>query len=135
MELTASAVLKISKTVKDPEVQAGMLDILLIPGPDPTAVFDEEVLGFVRSHANWRGKGKEVTDVLSVCTGCTVLGQSGVLKGRNASGPRGIIPKLRQDFPDTKWVDDKRWVKDGNIWSSGEGIPSSSFAAVRDDTC
>lgn len=120
IELTASVVLKISKTINDSEVQAGMLDILLVPGPDPAAVFDEEVLGFVRAHAGWKGEGGEKTDVLSVCTGCFVLGQSGVLNGRTASGPRPIVPRLRKEFPDARWVDDKRWVKDGNIWSSGE---------------
>jgi transcriptional regulator GlxA family with amidase domain len=119
IELTASVVLKISKTINDPEVQVGMLDILLVPGPDPAAVHDEEVLAFVRAHAGWRGKNGEMTDILSVCTGCIVLGQCGVLKGRRASGPRGIMPKLRKDFPDVKWVEDKRWVQDGNIWMSG----------------
>ena len=96
-----------------------MLDILLVPGPDPSAVLNEEVLAFVRAHAGWRGENGEVTDMLSVCTGCVVLGQSGILKGRRASGPRGIMTKLRKDFPDVKWVEDKRWVKDGNIWMSG----------------
>jgi transcriptional regulator GlxA family with amidase domain len=120
IELTAGALLKITKTINDPEVQAGNLDILLVPGPDPSTVFDKEVLDFVRAHAGWRGENGTATDVLSVCTGCILLAQSGILAGRIANGPRGIISKLRTDFPDTKWVDDKRWVKDGNVWSSGK---------------
>ena len=96
-----------------------MLDILLIPGPDPSAVFGEEVQSFIRGHAGWKGKKGEATDVLSVCTGCIMLAQSGVLKGRKASGPRGIVPKLRKEYPDVEWVEDKRWTNDGNIWSSG----------------
>lgn len=120
VEMTASAILKISKTIDDKEVQPGMLDILLIPGPDPSAIFDSKVLDFVRGHVGWRGSNGGTTDVLSVCTGCIILGQSGVLQGKKASGPRGVMPKLRKDFPDTKWIDDKRWVKDGNIWTSGK---------------
>ena len=124
VELTAKAFLKVSKTTKDKEVQPGMLDILLIPGPNPSTIFPPAVLDFVRGHSRWQGSDGKSTDVLSICTGCIVLGQSGVLKGKNASGPRGLMPKLQKDFPDTRWVDDRRWVKDGNIWTSGEPAPS-----------
>jgi transcriptional regulator GlxA family with amidase domain len=120
IELTAKVILKISKTTKDKEVQPGMLDILLVPGPNPATIFDAEVLDFVNGHAAWRGNDGRSTDILSVCTGCIILGQSGILKGKKASGPRGLVPKLRKDFPDTTWVDDKRWVKEGSIWTSGK---------------
>ncbi|KAE9381703.1 PfpI endopeptidase-like protein [Stipitochalara longipes BDJ] len=119
VELTAKASLKVSKTTEDKEVQPGMLDILLIPGPNPSTIFDSRVVDFVRGHAQWQGSDGKSTDILSVCTGCVVLGQSGILKEKRASGPRGIMQKLRKDFPDTTWIDDKRWVKDGNIWTSG----------------
>src|SRR5450756_2235872 len=48
VELTAKAILKISKTTEDKEVQPGMLDILLVPGPNPATIFDAKVLDFVR---------------------------------------------------------------------------------------
>jgi putative intracellular protease/amidase len=124
VELTAKAFLKVSKTTEDKEVQPGMLDILLIPGPNPSTIFEPKVLDFVRGHAHWQGGDGKSTDVLSICTGCIVLGQSGILKGKKASGPRGIMSKLRKDFPDTTWVEDRRWVKDGNIWTSGKQTPS-----------
>lgn len=120
VQLTASASLRISKTTKDAEVQAGQLDIILVPGPDPSTIFEEEPLAFLKAHAGWKGENGERTDILSVCTGCILLAQSGILKGRSASGPRALVPVLRKEFSDTKWVDDKRWVVDGNIWSSGE---------------
>ncbi|KAF7887217.1 uncharacterized protein EAF02_003864 [Botrytis sinoallii] len=47
------------------------------------------------------------------------VAQCGILKGLSASGPRALIPRLKKEFSDTKWVDDRRWVVDGNIWSSG----------------
>jgi len=123
VELTAKAFLKVSKTTQDREVQPGMLDILLIPGPNPSTIFPSGVLDFVRGHARWQGSDGKSTDVLSICTGCIMLGQSGILRGKNASGPRGVMSKLQNDFPDTKWVDDKRWVKDGNLWTSGKKLP------------
>ena len=125
MELTASASLKITKTILDSEVQPGMLDILLIPGPDPKAIFEEDVLAFLRGHVDWKGEGKK-TDVLSVCTGVILLGQSGVLKGKTACGPRVIVPLFTKQFQNTTWEDKKRWVKDGNIWSSGEYLLSDT---------
>jgi transcriptional regulator GlxA family with amidase domain len=108
IELTAKAILEISKTTKDKEVQPGMLDILLVPGPSPATIFDAKVLDFVSGHAAWRRSDGRSADILSVRTGCIILGQSEILKGKKASGPRGRVPKLRKDFPGTTWVDDKR---------------------------
>lgn len=127
ISLTANAFLRVSKTTQDVEVQPGQLDILLVPGPNPATIFEEEPLAFLRGHAEWKGKNGERTDILSVCSGCCLLAQSGILKGKAASGPRPLVPRLRKDFPDTKWVEDKRWVADGNIWSSGELAASSSL--------
>lgn len=120
VEVTASVLLKVSDTIYDKEVQPGMLDIILIPGPDPSIVFEEEVLNFLREHAKWHGTDGKKTDILCVCTGCFLLGQSGILEGKDASGPRALVPTLKKKFPDANWIDDKRWVHDGNIWMSGK---------------
>ncbi|KAH9221466.1 PfpI endopeptidase-like protein [Leptodontidium sp. 2 PMI_412] len=119
LELTASALLKVSKTTHDAEVQPGMLDVILVPGPDPSSVFGGDALDFLRTHAAWKGDSGEGVDILCICTGAYILGQSGILKGKNASGPRALVPALGKKFPDVNWVDDKRWVKDGHIWTSG----------------
>ena len=37
--------------------------------------------------------------VFSICAGSIVLGASGVADGRRATGNRGIIEQLKQDFP------------------------------------
>ncbi|KAF8866388.1 PfpI endopeptidase-like protein [Acephala macrosclerotiorum] len=119
VQLTANASLKVTKVIDDLEVQPGKLDIVLVPGPDPAATFEERVLKFVEGHAVWKGEDGKTTDVLSVCTGVFLLSQSGILKGKKASGPRAIVPKLRKQFPDVEFIDDKRWVHDGNVWTSG----------------
>lgn len=125
-ELTASAFLLLTNTIADKEVQPGQLDVLLIPGPEPSSTFASEALEFIRGHA-----GKEGTDVLSICTGCLLLAASGVLKGKQASGPRGLVSDLRKKYPDTKWDESRRWVQDGNIWSSGELISSLGVSQYR----
>lgn len=130
IELTASAFLRISKTILDPEVQPGKLDILLIPGPDPKEVFDEDTKAFVRGHVEWEGEGGQKTDILCVCTGVFVLAQSGVLEGKRASGPRALVPSLKKRFGGTRWVDDRRWVRDGNIWTSGEFVSTCIMPSI-----
>ncbi|KAH8587373.1 PfpI endopeptidase-like protein [Bisporella sp. PMI_857] len=119
VNLTASASLKVTRRIGDVDVEPGKLDILLIPGPDPSAVFGDDVKAFVKSHVDWAGGKGEKTDVLSVCTGINVLAQAGVLDGRKASGPRALLPVLQKKYPKTDWVEDKRWAVDGTIWTSG----------------
>ncbi|KAI8207012.1 hypothetical protein K4K53_000724 [Colletotrichum sp. SAR 10_77] len=48
--------------IAHPDVQPGRLHILLVPGPDPGGKWEEDVLEFLRAHAE-----REETDVLSVC--------------------------------------------------------------------
>jgi putative intracellular protease/amidase len=120
VELTASASLRVTKTINDIEVQPGKLNIILVPGPDPAAVFEEPTLRFLREHASSKGPDEKKVDILSVCTGANLLGQSGLLKGKKASGPRALIPMLRKKFPEVEWNDSKRWVQDGNVWTSGK---------------
>ncbi|KAG9238656.1 PfpI endopeptidase-like protein [Amylocarpus encephaloides] len=119
IELTANAFLRATKTIKDTDVQPGMLDIVLVPGPDPSEIFPEDILDFVRGHANFKGSDGRTTEILSVCTGCSLLAQAGLLNGKRSSGPRGLIPMLKKKYPAIKWDDSKRWVHEGTFWSSG----------------
>lgn len=120
VELTAGFCLKMTNMITDAEVQPGELDIILVPGPNPNAIFDEETMGFLIAHAAWKGENGKKVDILSVCSGCCLLAQSGILKGRSASGPRPLVSSLAKQFPDTTWDDSVRWVHDKEIWSSGE---------------
>ncbi len=112
-ECTANAALRVT-SLTDPAVSPGKLDVLMIPGPDPSAITLEESKAFIVEHYD---KG---TKILSVCTGIYTVASSGILKGKQASGPRALIPSLRASFPDTVWDSTRRFVRDGNIWTSGE---------------
>lgn len=90
----------------------GKIDILLIPGPDPSAVTSEAAKGFIRAHAE---KGN---NVLTVCTGIYPAAEAGILEGKKATAPRALIGEFRKKFPGTEWVD-RRWSRDGNVWCSG----------------
>jgi len=111
-QMTANAGLKITANLTDDVVKPGNVDILLIPGPDPSVLPSETVQVYIRSHV---GKAEAI---MMICTGIYPAAYSGTLKGKRATGPRALVPDLRKKFPDTQWVE-KRWTKDGSIWCSG----------------
>lgn len=114
--LTANMTIRATHYITDAEVQPGLLDIVLVPGPEPSASWDKPVLEFLRAHSE-----STTTDVLSVCTGILLCGAASLLDGRTASGPRGLKDTIQKRHPTVKLVGEKyRWIQDGNFWSSGE---------------
>ena len=111
-DCTANAGLRVTASLGDESVAPGNTQILLVPGPDPSAVPSEAVKEFVKRHA------EQGTTVMTVCTGGFVAGHAGILQGKRATGPRALLPELRKKFPEAKW-EDRRWVSDGNVWCSG----------------
>lgn len=115
IKLTSGAVMKATHIYTDDEVAPGKLDIIVVPGPDPTETFAEGGLKWLREQAGTKG-----VDVLSICTGLFICASAGIADGKRASGPRGLQSMLKDKFPKVKLVGDKyRWVQDGNFWSSG----------------
>jgi len=90
------------------------LDILAVPGG----------LGERWEHNNHvihhflRTRAKEVKILASVCTGAFFLGKAGLLKGRKATTHILSLERMREAFPDTEVISDKRYVEDGNIITS-----------------
>ncbi|KAF4510758.1 hypothetical protein G6O67_002626 [Ophiocordyceps sinensis] len=113
--LTSGMVLRATHDYTDPDVAPGRLDIVIVPGPDPSSEFEEGALEWLRRQAGTPG-----VDVLSICTGILVCGAAGIIDGREASGPRGLQSEIRRRFPKVRLAGDRyRWVRDGNFWSSG----------------
>ncbi|KAK1769540.1 class I glutamine amidotransferase-like protein [Phialemonium atrogriseum] len=116
IQLTGGMSVTCTHHLSDPEVGAGRLDVVLVPGPDPRLRWDGEVLGWLRGHAN----RVRDTDILSVCTGIYICGEAGLLRGRRACGPRGLQKEIGERFEGVTLLGDElRWVSDGNLWSSG----------------
>jgi transcriptional regulator GlxA family with amidase domain len=113
---TASTALRITRSLKYSDVAPGKLDILLIPGPGPYVEITPEVGVFVRGHA-----AKTSTYVLSICVGVYVAAQAGILDGKTVTGTARYLPDLEKKFDKAHWVK-KRWMEDGNIWTSGRFI-------------
>lgn len=118
-ECTANIGVRVHASIADktcaPTKKGGekTLDILLIPGPDPFLYKPTDAVnGFIKGHYD------NGTDVLSVCTAIYPTGYSGLFHGKRTTGPRELLPDLMQKFPEANW-EEKRWVSDGNLWTSG----------------
>src|SRR5215472_3373960 len=76
-------------------------DILLVPGGGVSrAMKNDRLMGWLKS------KSKEVSYVMSVCTGVFLLGEAGLLAGQTATGTYGMVDDLLT-FPNTKVVYDQ----------------------------
>ncbi|PYH48545.1 uncharacterized protein BP01DRAFT_353707 [Aspergillus saccharolyticus JOP 1030-1] len=56
--------------------------------------------------------------MLCVCAGFEPVLHAGLLEGKTATGPRFLLPRLRELAPGTTWVE-KRWAIEGKIWTTG----------------
>ena len=54
---------------------------------------------------------------------------SGVLDGKNATVNHMAIPYAKKLFPNVKWIDDKQWVIDGNLWTAGGAYAGADMIA------
>ncbi|KAL8757588.1 MAG: hypothetical protein Q9199_002119 [Rusavskia elegans] len=88
------------------------LDILLIGGPALSYRPSEPIQHFIQHQY------EHVRALLTICTGYIPALYSGILDGKTATAPRGLLPMLKEEKPNVKWVE-KRWVRDGKVWSGG----------------
>lgn len=78
----AEAFIQLTHTLNDEEFRPGGLDIILIPGPYPTATTSEKIKAWAQVHA------AQNTVFLIVCSGSYIAGNSGLIDGKLATGPR-----------------------------------------------
>ncbi|ORY65871.1 ThiJ/PfpI family protein [Pseudomassariella vexata] len=114
--LTSSQRILATNHYNDPEVAPGKLDIVIVPGPDPTAEFEQGCLKWLREQGE-----TQTTDILSVCTGIMLCGEAELLNGKMVCGPRGMQDMIvaRYGKHIVQKGEELRWVQDGNFWSSG----------------
>jgi transcriptional regulator GlxA family with amidase domain len=102
------------------------LDVLLVPGANEIAhlLENERLNAFIRRHeasAEWLG---------SVCAGAFLLGQAGVLDGKQATTWFGGEASLQQQFPAIQVVFDQPVVLDQRRMTANGGLVSYQAALV-----
>jgi putative intracellular protease/amidase len=99
-------------------------DVLLVPGGGYTQANENPRL------IQWiQSKSKDVSHVMSVCTGAFILGKAGLLAGQTATATYGMVDDLL-DFPNVKVVHDQRFVDNGKIITTG-GLTSGIDGALH----
>ncbi|TEB34354.1 ThiJ/PfpI [Coprinellus micaceus] len=97
--------------------ESPQLDYLLVPGPDPLLKLSDECNSWIK--AQFGG----LKNLLTVCTGSLLITQTGLLDGVEAATNKVALKSIVgqgkfEQFSKVKWVKDKRFAKDGKIWSS-----------------
>ena len=105
------------------------LDVLIVPGGVVDAEMERpEVMA-------WLQRVAPATSVTaSVCTGAFLLGQAGLLQGKQATTHWEDLAELRRLFPDVEVVEGRRWVDLGSIVTSAgisAGIDMSLHLVAR----
>lgn len=104
-------------------------DILIVPG----GLGSRRLIKHQRFMQWLREQHESVQAIASVCTGALALGAAGLLNGRQATTHHCAFNELISIAPDVHLVRDKRYVQDGNVWTSG-GISAGidmSLAMLR----
>lgn len=118
---------RLTQDITSPDVAAGKLDILLIPGPDPAMVASEALSRYLQMQA-----ASTSTDILCVCTGMFPLARiPGFLDGRKLTGPRPLVDmKLRKLAPKALWDDSVRWAVDRGVEVNAKGQSEKTKAEL-----
>jgi transcriptional regulator GlxA family with amidase domain len=100
-------------------------DIIVLPGGATNrALEDPRVVEWVKKVS------PEAEVTLSVCTGAFILGEAGLLDGKEATTHWGSIESLKKRFPNTKVHADKRFVDNGKVVTAA-GVSAGIDASLQ----
>ena len=89
-------------------------EILVVPGGGVKGVLDSAAtLKWVKEVS------AKTQHTMSVCNGAFILAQAGLLDGLTATTTYGNVSRMRAAYPKVKVVDDKRYVDNGKIITTG----------------
>lgn len=109
----------------------GMDDWVFIPGIESRLLFDTSFEVQNRPFYDWLGQQhRSGAKLCSICTGAYILAQAGLLNHRECTTHWKYLDDFRKRFPKVKALQDRLFVKDGNIYTSAgvsSGIDLSLF--------
>ncbi|PQE06878.1 hypothetical protein CJF31_00010979 [Rutstroemia sp. NJR-2017a BVV2] len=94
------------------------LDVIMVPG----GAGSRNING-TQPHVDWlrtRFDDPELSYMMSVCTGASLLARTGKIAGKNATTNKAAFNwvKTVEHAEDVNWIAKARWVVDGNLWTS-----------------
>ncbi|KAL4912926.1 class I glutamine amidotransferase-like protein [Aspergillus aurantiobrunneus] len=100
------------------------IDVLIVPGGLGTRSPNlSRTLEYIKSTY------PNLQYLLTICTGSTLVAQTGILDGRRATTNKASWDSVIGNGPNVNWVPKARWVVDGNIWTSS-GISAGMDATL-----
>ncbi|SEN61018.1 DJ-1/PfpI family protein [Duganella sp. CF517] len=96
-------------------------DYLIVPAVAKSS--DPALLAWVAA------QGAKGATVVSICDGALVVANSGLFKGRRATGHWATESHRKQRYPDTQWLTNVRYVADGKVVSSA-GVSAAMPTAL-----
>jgi transcriptional regulator GlxA family with amidase domain len=100
-------------------------DLLIVPGGNPKDFVDDDQL--VAEIGRLCALSKNVA---SICTGAFLVAKAGLARGRNLTTHWQFHTQFRQMFPDVTLAPDRRYERDGDLWSSA-GISAAMDMSLR----
>jgi transcriptional regulator GlxA family with amidase domain len=102
------------KLIHFSEVTPGNKDILIIPGFSIPSNMEAD-----KDFDNWLAEAhKNKVAICSVCTGVFALARAGILNGLECTTHWKYIKALQEHFPKVKVMQNRLFVKDGNVYTS-----------------
>jgi transcriptional regulator GlxA family with amidase domain len=94
------------------------LDVIMVPGGAGT-----RNINGTQPYVDWlqtRFDDPELSYMMSVCTGASLLARTGKIAGKNATTNKAAFNwvKTVEHAQDVNWIAKARWVVDGNLWTS-----------------
>lgn len=101
-------------------------DLVVVPGTDSERL-EETVRAAPQA---WLSAAREVgATVASICTGAFVLGNSGLLDGRDCTTHWRVVDRLAREAPAARVLEDRLFVHDGSVHTSA-GVASGIDLAL-----
>lgn len=94
-------------------VEANKFDLLLVPGGDTNQFADDKEL-----IAGVRKLGAKSSIVASICTGAFLVAGAGLANSKSITTHWLSHPRFETKFPKVQLVKNKRFINEGNLWSS-----------------
>jgi transcriptional regulator GlxA family with amidase domain len=113
--LTSAAGLKIHDLTSFKKVEPSEHDIIVVPGYDVR----KSDISNLEPFSIWLRKfEKKGVTICSVCTGAFLLAKAGLLNNKKCTTHWKHTAKLQKDYPQAQVLENKLYVKSGNIYTS-----------------